>query len=70
MKKRVGKIVMIVAIGLALGVIGRMDYDDQRADAALSRELKALARYNAKHSPPPLEVLCLVSTPVSQHCTK
>jgi hypothetical protein len=70
-KKSLGKIVMAVTFAAILGVIGRMDYQDQADNAALSKEIRSLSMHDHKKNRPiPLEALCLASSPVSQHCIK
>lgn len=42
MKKLIGRIVVIVAVLAVFGLVGKMDYVDQQADAARTEEIRRL----------------------------
>jgi len=52
MKKLVGKMVILSAVVGILGIVGRMDYEDQQFDAANTKEILSRATHLAEDYAP------------------
>jgi len=66
-KKLIGKIVVVVAVLAVWGVVGRMDYPDQQADAARTEQIRQQLIL-ANPDLPSLDRICLAASDPLHHC--